>query len=134
MCFLFSESVILIALTITVAAIFQNSFYGEFYVHLFKKHCNFCPSYHQGIATGFKGCQADAKDYNSGEGVVIDKPSAVGISMATIKGQISVSVAREENRTEIDLECDCLDPAVHTDVSLSCKRGTKQGPSDMCSK
>lgn len=41
--------------------------------------------------------------------------------MATIEGQVSVGVARKENRAEVDFEGDGLHPTVHADIPLSCK-------------
>lgn len=46
--------------------------------------------------------------------------------MATIEGQVSVSVAREENRAKVDFEGDGLHPTVHTDVPLRCRRHTQR--------
>lgn len=76
--------------------------------------------YHQWTATGLQCCQADTKDYDSGEGVVINESTAMGISVATIEGQVSVGVAGEEDRTEVDFEGDGLHPTVHTDIPLRC--------------
>ena len=41
--------------------------------------------------------------------------------MATIEGQVGVSVARKEDGAEVDLEGDGLHPTVHTDIPLRCK-------------
>lgn len=90
------------------------------------KRSHFCCSHHQGIATGLQRRQADAEDYDGGEGVVVDESPAVGISMATVEGQVGVGVAREEDGAEVDLEGDRLHAAVHADVPLRCKRHTSK--------
>lgn len=40
--------------------------------------------------------------------------------MATVEGQVSVSIARKKDRAEIDLEGNGLHPTVDTDIPLSC--------------
>jgi len=82
-------------------------------------------SYHQRIATGLQRRQADTKDYHSWKCVIVDETTAVGISMATIEGHVSVCVARKEDRAEVDLEGDGLHPTVHTDIPLRCKTHTQ---------
>ena len=42
--------------------------------------------------------------------------------MATIEGQISVNIAREENGAKVDLEGDGLYSTVHTNVPFRCHR------------
>ncbi|TNN53184.1 hypothetical protein EYF80_036603 [Liparis tanakae] len=42
------------------------------------------------IATGLQRRQADTKDYHSWKGVIVNETTAVGISMATIKGHFSL--------------------------------------------
>lgn len=81
--------------------------------------------YHQGIAAGLQRRQAYTKNYNSGEGVIVDESSAMSVSVASIEGQVSVGVSGEEDGAEVDLEGDGLHSAVDTDVPLSCKRAHK---------
>lgn len=85
-----------------------------------------CFSYHQGIPTGLKSCQADTKDYHCGKSVVINETTAMGVPMATIEGHVGVCIARKEDRAEVDLEGDGLHPTVDTDIPLRCKTHTGQ--------
>lgn len=85
-----------------------------------------CFLYHQAVTTGFQGAQTDAEQDCCGEGVVINEASALGVSVATVQGQIGVGVAREKHRAEVDLQGDGLNSTVHTDVPLTCRhRGRK---------
>lgn len=49
----------------------------------------------------------------------------MGITMAPIQGQVSVSVAREKHRAEVNLQSDGLYSTVHTDVPLSYRNKSK---------
>lgn len=82
------------------------------------KRNNLCSSYHQSIATGFQRGQADGEYHDSGKGVVIDEAAALSISMATVEGQVSVSVTRKEDGAEVDLEGDGLHATVNADIPL----------------
>lgn len=78
-----------------------------------------CSLYHQAVTAGLQGAEADAEQDRCGEGVVVDEASALGVTVASIQGQICISVAGEQHRAEVDFQGDGLNPAVHTDVPLS---------------
>lgn len=44
-----------------------------------------------------------------------------------VEGQICVGVAGEENRTEVDLQSDGLNPAVHADVPFTWRKARDGG-------
>lgn len=46
--------------------------------------------------------------------------------MAPIQGQVSVNVAREKHRAEVNLQGDGLYSTVHTDVPLSYRKKKKE--------
>lgn len=79
---------------------------------------NWWSSHHQSIATGFQRGQADGKYHNSGKSVVVDEAAALGVSMPTVEGQVSVSVTRKEDGAKVDLKGDGLHAAVNADVPL----------------
>lgn len=78
-------------------------------------------SYHQRVPAGLQGVEADAEEHRRGEGVVVDEAATVRVAMAPVQRQVRVRVAREEHRTEVDLQGDGLHTAVHADVSLRCR-------------
>lgn len=79
-----------------------------------------CSSYHQRIATAFQRGQADAKYHHSRKSVVVDEAAALGVPVSSVEGQVSVSVARKEDRAEVDLKGDGLHAAVNADIPLRC--------------
>lgn len=78
-----------------------------------------CILYHQAVTAGLQGAETDAEQHRCGKGVVVDEATALCITVATVQGQICVSVAGEEHGAEVDLQGDGLNPAIHTDVPLS---------------
>lgn len=78
-----------------------------------------CILYHQAVTAGLKGAETDTEQDCCGEGVVVDEATALGVPVATIQGQICVSVAGKQHRTEVDLQGNGLNPTVHTDVPLA---------------
>lgn len=74
--------------------------------------------YHQAAATGLQGAETDAEQHGCGESVVVDETPAVGLALATVQGQVCVGVAGKQHRTEVDLQGDGLNSAVHADVTL----------------
>lgn len=78
-----------------------------------------CILYHQAVTTGLKRTETDAEQDCCGEGVVVDEAAALGIPVATIQGQICVSVTGKQHWAEVDLQGDGLNTAVHTDVPLT---------------
>ncbi len=78
-----------------------------------------CSLYHQAVTTGLQSAETDAEQDRSGEGVVVDEATALGVTVVTIQGQICVGVAGEEHGAEVNLQSDGLNAAVHTDVPLS---------------
>lgn len=79
-------------------------------------------SYHKQVATCLQCAKADAEQYHCREGVVVNESSTVSITMAPIQGQVSVSVAREKHRAEVNLQSDGLYSTVHADVPLSYRK------------
>lgn len=80
-----------------------------------------CPLYHQAVTAGLQSAEADAEQDRRGEGVVVDKSTALSVTIVTVQGQICVGIAGEEHGAEVDLQGDGLNPAVHTDVPLTCR-------------
>lgn len=78
-----------------------------------------CVLYHQAVTTGLQSAEAYAEQHRSGKGVVVYEATTLGVTVVTVQGQICLSVAREQHRTEVDLQCDGLNPTVHTDVPLA---------------
>lgn len=79
---------------------------------------NWCSSHHQSIAAGFQRRQADGKYHHSWKGVVVDEAAALGVSVPTVEGQVSVGVTRKEDGAEVDLKGDGLHATVNADVPL----------------
>lgn len=78
-----------------------------------------CILYHQVVTAGLQSAEADAEQDSRGERVVVDEATALGVTVATVQGQIYVSVAGKQYGTEVDLYGDGLNPAVYTDVPLT---------------
>ena len=78
-----------------------------------------CILYHQAVTAGLQSAETDAEQDRCGEGVVVDEATALGVSVATVQGQVCVGVAGEEHGAEVDLQGDGLNPTVHTDVPLT---------------
>lgn len=79
-------------------------------------------SYHQSIATRLQSGQADTEEDHGRKGVVVDEAPAVGISMTTVEGQVSIGVAGKQHGAKVYFEGDGLHPTVHTDVPLRCEK------------
>ncbi len=77
-------------------------------------------SYHKWVSTGLQRAETDAKQHDRRERVVVDEPSAVGITVTPIQRQVSVGVAREKHRAKINLQSYGLHSTIHADVPLSC--------------
>lgn len=75
--------------------------------------------YHQTVAAGLQSAEADAEEHCCGEGVVVDEAATLGFAVMAVEGQVGVRVAGEENRAEVDLQGDGLNPAVHADVPFT---------------
>lgn len=75
--------------------------------------------YHQAVTTGLQGAQADAEQDRGGKGVVVYETTTLGVAVVAVQGQIHLGVAGEQHRAVIDLQGDGLNPAVHSDVSLT---------------
>lgn len=77
-------------------------------------------SYHKWVSTGLQRAETDAKQHDRRERVVVDEPSAVGITVPPIQRQVNVGVAREKHRAKINLQSYGLHSTIHADVPLSC--------------
>lgn len=78
-----------------------------------------CVLYHQAVTAGLQSAEAYAEQHRSGKGVVVYEATTLGVTVVTVQGQICLRVAREQHRTEVDLQRDGLNPTVNTDVPLA---------------
>lgn len=82
-------------------------------------------SYHQWVSASLQRAETDAEQHDRWERVVVDEPSAVGITVTPVQCQVSVGVAREKHRAKINLQRNGLHSTIHADVPLSCWKRMK---------